>query len=71
MDLLLDNGIPFSMDGDVDLLDHNDVVIASAGMLLRNFKIAIDPVDEDSAVKFKAAGYKVVDSESFSLTMIK
>lgn len=71
VDLLLDNGIPFSMDGDVDLLDHNDVVIASAGMLLRNFKIAIDPVDEDSAVKFKAAGYKVVDSESFSLTMIK
>lgn len=71
VDLLLDNGIPFSMDGDVDLLDHNDVVIASAGMLLRDHKIAIDPVDEDSAVKFKAAGYKVVDSASFNLSMIK
>lgn len=71
VDLLLDNGIPFSMDGDVDLLDHNDVVIASAGMLLRDHKIAIDPVDEDSAVKFKAAGYKVVDSASFNLLMIK
>jgi len=71
VDLLLDNGIPFSMDGYVDLLDHNDVVIASAGMLLRDHKIAIDPVDEDSAVKFKAAGYKVVDSASFNLSMIK
>ena len=71
VDLLLDNGIPFSMDGDVDLLDHNDVVIASAGMLLRDHKIAIDPVDEDSTVKFKAAGYKVVDSASFNLSMIK
>ena len=71
VDLLLDNGIPFSMDGDVDLLDHNDLVIASAGMLLRDSKIAIDPVDEDSAVKFKAAGYKVVDSASFNLSMLK
>ena len=71
VDLLLENGIPFSMDGDVDLLDHNDVVIASAGMLLRDSKIAIDPVDEDSTVKFMAAGYTVVDSASFNLSMIK
>lgn len=33
----------------VDLLDHNDMVIASAGMLLHDQKIAIDPVDEESA----------------------
>lgn len=71
VDLLLDNGIPFSMDGDVDLLDHNDIVIATAGLLLREPKIAIDPVDEDSTIKFKAAGYKVVDSASFKLSMIK
>ena len=71
VDLLLDNGIPFSMDGDVDLLDHNDIVIATAGLLLREPKIAIDPVDEDSTIKFKAAGYKVVDSASFNLSMIK
>lgn len=71
VDLLLDNGIPFSMDGDVDLLDHNDVVIATAGMLLRDSKIAINPVDEDSIVKFMAAGYTVVDSASFTLSMIK
>lgn len=71
VDLLLDNGIPFSMDGDVDLLDHNDMVIATAGLLLRESKIAIDPVDDDSVVKFKAAGYRVVDSTSFNLSMIK
>ena len=71
VDLLLDNGIPFSMDGDVDLLDHNDMVIATAGLLLREPKIAIDPVDDDSVVKFKAAGYRVVDSTSFNLSMIK
>lgn len=71
VDLLLDNGIPFSMDGDVDLLDHNDMVIATAGLLLRKSKIAIDPVDDDSVVKFKAAGYRVVDSTSFNLSMIK
>ena len=71
VDLLLDNGIPFSMDGDVDLLDHNDMVIATAGLLLRKSKIAIDPIDDDSVVKFKAAGYRVVDSTSFNLSMIK
>ena len=71
VDLLLDNGIPFSMDGDVDLLDHNDMVIATAGLLLRKSKIAIDPVDDDSVVKFKAARYRVVDSTSFNLSMIK
>lgn len=71
VDILLDNGIQFSLDGDVDLLDHNDVVIASAGLLLRKEKIAIDPVDEDSEVKFKAAGYRIVNSSSFSLNMIK
>lgn len=71
VDLLLDNGIPFSMDGDVDLLDHNDMVIATAGLLLRESKIAIDPVDDNSVVKFKAAGYRVVDSTSFNLSMIK
>ena len=71
VDLLLDNGIPLSMDGDVDLLDHNDMVIATAGLLLRESKIAIDPVDDDSVIKFKAAGYRVVDSTSFNLSMIK
>lgn len=71
VDLLLDNDIPFSMDGDVDLLDHNEMVIATAGLLLRESKIAIDPVDDDSVVKFKAAGYRVVDSTSFNLSMIK
>lgn len=70
VDMLVDNNIPFSKEGDVDLLDSNDMVIASAGMLLRDYKIAIDPVDIDSANMFKAAGYRVVDSTKFDITMI-
>lgn len=71
VDILLDNKIPFSMEGDVDLLDHNDIVIASAGMLLREKMIAIDPIDPESVSVFKAAGYRIVDSESFNISMIK
>lgn len=71
VDMLLDNNIPFSMEGDVDLLDHNDLVIASAGMLLREQKIAIDPVDEESVTVFKATGYNIVESKNFDISMIK
>ena len=71
VDMLLDNNIPFSMEGDVDLLDTNELVIATAGMILRDYKIAIDPVDNDSAAVFKAAGYRIVDSASFNIKMIK
>ena len=71
VDMLLDNGVPFSMDGDVDLLDQNELVIATAGLLLRDAKIAIDPVDDESAVMFRAAGYEVVDSASFNISMVK
>lgn len=71
VDMLLDNNIPFSMEGDVDLLDANELVIATAGMLLRDYKIAIDPEDNDSAAVFKAAGYRIIDSASFNISMIK
>ena len=71
VDLLLDNNIPFSKDGDVDLLDSNELVIATAGMILRNYRIAIDPVDKESVSVFKAAGYKIVESANFDISMIK
>ena len=71
VDLLLDNNIPFSKDGDVDLLDSNELVIATAGMILRNYKIAIDPVDKESVTVFKAAGYNIVESKNFDISMIK
>lgn len=71
VDLLLDNNIHFSTDGDVDLLDSNDLVIATAGMILRDYKIVIDPIDSDSVSIFKAAGYRVIESSQFNISMIK
>ena len=71
VDLLLDNNIPFSHDGDVDLLDRDGVVIATAGMLLREYNIAIDPVDNESKKILERAGYKVISSHEFNIDLLK
>lgn len=68
---LLDHNISFSHEGDVDLLDKDGVVIASAEMLLKDYHIAIDPVDEDSRQIFERAGYKVISSNEFSIELLK
>jgi len=68
---LLENNIPFSHDGDVDLLDQNGMVIATAGMLLANYNLVIDPVDDDSRLIFEKAGYKVISSEEFNIDLLK
>lgn len=67
VDELLDNGIPFSHDGEVDLIDKDGIVVASAGMLLKELRIAIDPVDYDSKMVFDAAGYRVISSPDFKI----
>ena len=71
VDLLLDHNIPFSHEGDVDLLDKDGIVIATAGMLLKDYSIAIDPVDDDSKKIFERAGYRVISSDEFSIDLIK
>ena len=71
VDILLDNNIPFSHEGDVDLMDKDGVVIATAGMLLREYNIAIDPIDDDSKKIFERAGYKVISSDDFSVELLK
>lgn len=71
VDLLLDHNIEFSHEGDVDLMDKNDVVLASAGMILRKQMIAIDPVDETSKAVFAAAGYKIMRSSTFNINELK
>ena len=71
VDVLLDNNIEFSFDGDVDLLDHDGIVIATAGLLLDKYKVAIDPVDEDSKQIFERAGYQVISSDEFSIDRLK
>lgn len=71
VDLLLDNNIEFNHEGEVDLLDQNDIVLASAGMIITQKKIVIDPVDYDSKIVFEKAGYKTVSSKDFEITMLK
>lgn len=71
VDLLLDNNIEFDYDGDCELTDINDVVVASAGMILRKYNIAIDPTDKKSKTIFEEYGYKTIDSSDFSIDMIK
>jgi hypothetical protein len=71
VDLLLDNNVPFSHEGDVDLMDKDGVVIATAGMLLKEYNIAIDPVDNDSKSIFERAGYKVISSDEFNVELLK
>ena len=71
VDLLIDNNIPFSHDGDVDLFDKDGVVIATAGMLLKEYNIAINPVDNDSRKIFERAGYNVISSDEFSVELVK
>lgn len=71
VDELLENRIEFSYDGDVDLTDSHDVVLASAGMVLRKQMIAIDPVDDASRLVFESAGYKIMDSSTFNIKELK
>ena len=71
VDTLLDHNIKFSFDGDVDLLDHNGLVIATSGMILTEHNIAIDPVDNNSKAIFEAAGYRTINSNDFDINMLK
>ena len=40
-------------------------------MILTEYEIAIDPVDYDSEVVFERAGYKIVNSKDFDITLLK
>ena len=71
VDQLLDNHIQFNHNGEVDLKDKNGVVIASAGMLLKDQHIAIDPVDFESERIFESAGYKNICSKDFDIEILK
>lgn len=71
VDQLLDNNIPFNHDGEVDLQDKDGIVLASAGMLLKEQQIAIDPTDYESEKVFERAGYKVISSQDFNINDIK
>lgn len=71
VDQLLDNNITFGLEGDVDLTDADGIVLASAGMLIRDLKVAIDPIDDSSAAMFESAGYEIIYSDNFDINAIK
>jgi DEAD/DEAH box helicase domain-containing protein len=71
VDILLDNNIRFSLEGDVDLTDADGIVLASAGMLIRESMVAIDPIDNNSTAIFESAGYTILYSNNFNINDIK
>lgn len=71
VDQLLDNNIEFGLDGDVDLTDADGIVLASAGMIIRKYMIAIDPYDDDSTAIFESAGYTILHADNFNIKDIK
>lgn len=70
VDILIDNNIAFGYDGDTDLTDADGIVLASAGMLLRDKKVAINPSDEHSMAILETAGYKILYSQNFNINDI-
>ena len=70
VDMLIDNNIAFGYDGDTDLTDADGIVLASAGMLLRDKKVAINPSDEHSKAILETAGYKILYSQNFNINDI-
>ena len=70
VDMLIDNNIAFGYDGDTDLTDSDGIVLASAGMLLRDKKVAINPSDEHSKAILETAGYKILYSLNFNINDI-
>ena len=70
VDILIDNNVPFSHDGNCELTDVNNVVIASASMIIDNPKVAIDPYSDADKAVFEENGYKVIKQEEFNLETI-
>jgi DEAD/DEAH box helicase domain-containing protein len=70
VDILLDNNIKFGLEGDVDLTDADGIVLASAGMLIRDALVAIDPTDDNSKAIFESAGYTIIYSDNFNINDI-
>lgn len=71
VDILLDHLIPFSHDGEVELTNADNEVIASAAMIIDEPPIAIDPIDDNSKKAFEDNGYKVIAQDEFSIELIK
>ena len=70
VDALIDNNIPFSYEGICELTDGNNMVIASAAMIIDDPKIVIDPYSDGDKAVFEEQGYRVIKQEEFNLEII-
>lgn len=71
VDMLIDNNIPFNTEGEGDLTNEEDEVIASASMILKEQKIAINSYSDTDTETFIRQGYKVISSNEFTVELIK
>ena len=71
VDQLIEASIPFDEEGNIDLTDENGEVVATAAMLFRDKKIAIDPFDKESETELKKRGYRIINSSNFDIKMLE
>lgn len=71
VDMLIDNNISFNTEGEGDLTNEDDEVIASARMILKEQKIAINSDSDTYTEVFIRQGYKVISSSEFTVELIK
>ena len=67
---LIERNISFSKEGDTELTDDNGIVVATAGLLLPEKKVAIDPIDSKSQVEFEKRGFSVISSDDFDINKL-
>ncbi|MGL5980666.1 MAG: DEAD/DEAH box helicase [Phocaeicola sp.] len=70
VDLLIDNNIDFSPEGEGELTNDDEEVIASAMMLLKEQKLAIVPFNDTSTTVFEKHGYKAIQANEFSINLV-
>ena len=70
VDMLLDHNVPFSHDGEVELVDTNGERIAEAAMIIDAPQIAINPFSDADGKLFEQHGYKVISLADFSINKI-
>jgi len=67
---LVVNHVPFDTDGGFQLKE-DDIIVAEAAIKIDNKNIVIDDFDDETAARFRSAGYDVFTPETFDIDKIK
>jgi hypothetical protein len=65
----LKNHIEFNEDEYFTILNENGIIEAESFLGIPEYKIVIDPLDEDSGLIFKEKGFKVFKLSDFDLNI--